>query len=113
MKFKRPPREPDFNAEIYVIKTEDGGRHSDVFSGYRPDHDLGIEGMLNGGMHEYLENNTIAVGQTGKANIWLVDQEEQENRLFYGMKFTVQEGARIVCKGKIINVINKRLQKTN
>lgn len=112
IEFKRPPREPDFIAEIYAIKTKDGGRLSPLFSGYRPDHDFGIEGMLNGGMHEYPETGTIEIGETGKVNIWLLAPEYQENRLFSGMEFTAQEGARIVCKGKIISVINKKLQQS-
>ena len=65
--------------------------------------------MLNGGMHEYPENGTIEIGPTSKANIWLLAPQYQENRLFSDMRFTVQEGARIVGKGKIIDVINKQL----
>ena len=109
--FKRPPREPDIEAEITVKLTSEGGRKSPMFSGYRPNHDFGVEGMLNDAMHEYPENGSISPGEKGKANIWFLAPEYQVGRLFIGMEFTVQEGARLVGMGKITRVVNESLQK--
>jgi elongation factor Tu len=109
--FKRPPRRPDIEAEITARPTSEGGRKSPMFSNYRPNHDFGVEGMLNDALHEYPQNGSIAPGETGKANLWFLAPEYQVGRLFIDMEFTVQEGGRLVGKGKITKVLNDSLQK--
>ncbi len=109
--FIRPSREPDLEAEISARPPSEGGRQSPMYSGYRPNHNFGVEGMLNDAIHEYPETGSIAPGEKGKANLWLVAPKCQEGRLFIGMAFTVQEGGRIVGMGRVTKVINESLQK--
>lgn len=111
VEFKRPPREPDIEAEITVKFTSAGGRKLPMLSGYRPNHDFGMEGMLNDAMHEYPEKGSISPGEKGIANLWFLMPECQVGRLFVGMEFTVQEGGRLVGMGKITRIINGALQK--
>eukprot|EP01136_Pigoraptor_vietnamica_P017289 Opistho-1_new@62246 len=92
----RPLRGPDIEAEITFLATEQGGRSSPVYSGYRPSHDFGVTGMLNDGHHEYIGQESVPPGCTGLASIWLLAPELQNSRLYPGFAFTVQEGARIV-----------------
>ena len=104
-------RPPDIEAEISFLTTAQGGRQDSAFSGYRPNHNFGVEGMLNDAVHEYLGCESVEPGQTAKANMWFLMVEYQEARLFPGFKFTVQEGERIVGYGVITKVINTTLQK--
>jgi translation elongation factor EF-Tu-like GTPase len=106
---KLPQRTPDSEAEIVLLPTEMGGRSTPTWQGYRTVHDFGIEGMLNDALHEYLGCDSIAPGQTGRAKMWLLAPEYQAKRLHPGFKFTVQEGARVVGHGTVINIINPAL----
>jgi translation elongation factor EF-Tu-like GTPase len=109
--YRRPPREPDIEAEITALNTSEGGRRTAMYSGYRPNHDFGVDGMLNDAQHEYVYGK-IEPGHSGEAFLWFLAPEIQQGRLFEGMKFTVQEGRRIVGYGKVTKVINQEL-KTN
>lgn len=111
MEFKRPPREPDIEAEIEVIPTDCDGRRSPMFSGYRPNHDFGVEGMLNDALHEYPDSGQLNPGAKGRALLWFLCPEHQLNRLYEGMHFTVQEGRRVVGRGVILKVLNETLRK--
>lgn len=109
--YHRPPREADIEAEIYILCTEEGGRLTPVQTGYRPNHDFGLDGVLNDAMHEYIGTDTVGLGDTADAYIWFLFPEYQEGRLFEGMDFTVQEGNKVVGKGKVKKVINAKLAK--
>lgn len=102
-------RLPDIEAEIFFLPTEQGGRHSPVLSGYRPNHDFGLAGTFNDAAHEYIGCESVAPGQSAKANIWFLAPECQEGRLYSGFTFTVQEGSRVVGRGVITKVINVSL----
>lgn len=102
-------RQPDIEAEIYFLTTEEGGRHTPVKSGYRPDHDFGA-GMLNAAVHEYIGCELVAPGQTVRANIGFANPEFQNDRLYAGFKFKIQEGGRLVGHGIIIKVFNEVLR---
>ena len=111
--FVRPSREPDLEAETSARLTSEGGRGSPMYSGYRLHYNFGVEGMLNDAILRHPETGSIAPGERGKANLWLVTPNCQKERLFIGMEFTVQEGGRIVGMGKITKVINESLQKSS
>ena len=104
-----PSRPPDVQAEITLLPTEEGGRRTPAFSGYRPSHDLGVAGMTNDAVHEYVGCASLPPGATATANMWLSRPEFQEGRLHPGLTFTVQEGGRIVGRGVITKVINEVL----
>ena len=106
-----PSQSPDLEAEVYVVPTEEGGRRSALFSGYRPSHDFGHSGALNDGMHEYPDGGSLTPGQKGRALIWLSVPELSAGRLYVGMPFTVQEGARVVGRGQIERVLNASLER--
>jgi RNAse (barnase) inhibitor barstar len=111
MRFIRPPRDPDLDAVIGALATDTGGRKSPMVTGYRPSHDFRVPGELNDGMHECPEVGRVSPGETGRANIWLLDPDRQVGRLFAGFLFSVQEGARVVGNGRILQVLNSRLQR--
>src|SRR5471030_1763971 len=104
-------RPPDIEAEISFLSTPEGGRTGPVRSGYRPDHDFGLAGILNGAAHEYDRQEWVAPGETVSARLWLLAPEQQKGRLFEGCKFTVQEGPKIVGRGTVHRVLNAELLK--
>lgn len=107
--YSRPSRPPDLEAEISLLPAEQGGRRTPAVSGYRPSHDFNVPGTLNDALHEYIEGS-LRPGDTGRALLWLLAPEAQAGRLHPGFEFTVQEGARIVGKGKVLRVLNATLQ---
>jgi elongation factor Tu len=104
-------RPPDIEAEISFLATEQGGRSLPAMSGYRPNHDFGLNGMLNDAAHEYIGRESVAPGEAARANVWFLVPQYQEGRLYPGFKFTVQEGSRIVGSGVVVKVINAALQR--
>lgn len=110
MAFTKGP--PDSEAEIsFLPTTKQSGRWSPVYSDYHPNHDFGLDGMLNEARHEYIGCESVAPGQSAKAYLWFLVPEYQEGRLYPGFKFTVQEGSRIVGYGVVLRVINMALQR--
>lgn len=106
----QPERTYHIEAEITFLPTESGGRQKPVRSGYRPNHDFGIPGMLNDAQHEYTDKESVSPGETVTARLQLHRPDLQRGRLFVGMRFTVQEGNRIVGNGKILRVCDKQLE---
>ena len=109
--YTRPPRAADLEAEISALPTCEGGRQRPFFSGYRANHDFHLPGEINDAQHEYLDGGKLEPGQTGKALLWLLGPERQKGRLYPGFEFTVQEGARLIGRGKITQVLNAELRK--
>jgi hypothetical protein len=105
--YRRPPTPPDIEAEITLFAS----RKYPVFSGYRPIHDFGIPGSLNDAQHEYPDTHRLDPGAVGRALLWFVWPEGQAGRLYPGFEFTVQDGAGIVGRGKIVQVLNERLRR--
>lgn len=99
----------DFEAEITFFATGTGGRKQPAFSGYRPSRDLGLSGTLNDTQHDYVGADNVEPGKSSIARLRLLRPDLQIGRLFTGMKFTVQEGSRIVGYGTIVRVLNDEL----
>jgi translation elongation factor TU len=89
-----------FDAEVYVLKKEEGGRHTPFFSGYRPQFYLrttdvtgniklaeGVEMVMPG------DNTTMQVELIGP-----VAMEE-------GLRFAIREGGRTVGAGVVTKII--------
>ena len=104
-----PVSPPDIEAEIHFFLTEEGGRERPCASGYRPNHDFGIEGMLNDAEHRYVDAERALPGNTVTAHLWFAKPEYQLGRLRQGFEFTVQEGARIVGRGRVTKIFNEAL----
>jgi translation elongation factor EF-Tu-like GTPase len=107
-----PPQPHDIEADVYALPTSEGGRKNPLLSGYRPTHDFGKNGHLNDGMHDYPDGGRIELGASGRALVWLLAADENFGLLSVGDAFTVQEGSRIVGRGKITALPNAKLQKT-
>jgi elongation factor Tu len=89
-----------FKAEIYILKKEEGGRHTPFFDGYRPQfyfRTTDVTGILN--LPEGTEmvmpgdNVTIAVGLITPI------------AMVQGLRFAIREGGRTVGAGVVADII--------
>jgi len=90
----------EFEAEIYVLTKEEGGRHTPFFKGYRPQFyiqttDVTGEVTLPAGVEMIMPGDNIKI--TGKL-IYPVAIEE-------GLKFAIREGGHTVGAGVITKII--------
>jgi len=90
-----------FEAEVYVLTKEEGGRHSPFFNGYKPqfyfrttDVTGGIE--LQGGAEMCMPGDNINMA---------VDLGEKPIAMEEGLRFAVREGGRTVGAGVVTKII--------
>jgi len=110
-----PTPPPDIEAEIRFVTTEEGGRRTPAKSGYRPHHDFGVDGIQFDAVHTFVDRERVFPGETVTAMLSFMGTGYQDylaGRLHEGFEFTVQEGARIVGRGRITKVLNKALLRT-
>ena len=103
-------REPDIEAEVKFLTTAEGGRHTPVRTGYRPNHDMGRTDETNDAMHEFAGMDVVPLGKSVLSRMRFLAPERQNGRLHVGMQFTIQEGSKIVGRGRILHVLNKAMK---
>jgi elongation factor Tu len=87
-------------AELFVIPKEEGGRHTPIFPGYRPQFFFGTTDVtgtvveLDGGI------KMLMPGDHGQVSVELQKHVGMES----GMRFAVREGGRTVGAGVILSV---------
>jgi translation elongation factor EF-Tu-like GTPase len=106
--YRRPVRPADLEVRVSYLSTDVGGRKTPVRSGIRPIHDFGF-GELHGAQHEYPEQDWVKPGTSAKALLWLIAADALKARLYPGLKFTVQEGGKVVAQGEVVAVLNNEL----
>ena len=89
-----------FNAEVYVLTKEEGGRHTPFVSNYRPQfyfRTTDITGVIN------LPENVKMVmpGDHVKMTVELIHPIAVEN----GTKFSIREGGRTVGAGNVVEIL--------
>ncbi|RJP46924.1 MAG: elongation factor Tu [Armatimonadetes bacterium] len=90
----------EFEAEVYVLSKEEGGRHTPFFKGYRPQFyirttDVTGEVILPEGVE------MIMPGDTSKLNAKLITPIAMEE----GLRFAIREGGKTVGAGAITKII--------
>ncbi len=91
----------EFEAEIYVLSKEEGGRHTPFFKGYRPQFyfrttDVTGEVILPEGVEMVMPGDNV------KIDVVLINEIAMEE----GLRFAVREGGRTVGAG-VVTKINK------
>jgi elongation factor Tu len=89
-----------FNAEIYVLTKEEGGRHTPFFTGYRPQFyfrttDVTGSVELEGGTEMVMPGDRVTIAAT------LITPIAMDK----GLRFAIREGGRTVGAGVVTNVI--------
>ena len=90
----------EFEAEVYVLKKEEGGRHTPFFTGYKPQFyirttDVTGEVTLNAGVEMVMPGDTVTFKVKLVAPVALETQ----------MRFAVREGGKTVGSGVITKVV--------
>jgi elongation factor Tu len=90
-----------FEAEVYVLTKEEGGRHTPFFSGYKPQfyfRTTDVTGKLDllGGAEMCMPGDNVTIS---------VDLEKKPIAMEEGLRFAVREGGRTVGSGVVSKII--------
>jgi elongation factor Tu len=90
----------DFQAEVYVLAKEEGGRHTPFFTGYRPQFyfrttDVTGDIALPDGVEMVMPGDNITMG------VKLITPVALEE----GLRFAIREGGRTVGAGVVVKVV--------
>ena len=90
----------DFEAEVYILKKEEGGRHSPFFTGYKPQFYIGTtdvtgEVTLKEGVEMVMPGDTV----TFKVKLIAPIALEEKKR------FAIREGGRTVGAGVVTKIV--------
>jgi len=90
----------DFKAEIYVLKKEEGGRHTPFFKNYRPQFyfrttDVTGEISLPDGVEMVMPGDNVTI------TVKLIAPVAMEK----GLRFAIREGGRTVGAGQVTEII--------
>ena len=90
-----------FEAEVYVLTKEEGGRHTPFFSGYKPQfyfRTTDVTGKLDlmGGAEMCMPGDNIQMS---------IDLESKPIAMEEGLRFAVREGGRTVGSGVVTKII--------
>ena len=91
----------EFDAEVYILKKEEGGRHTSFFSGYRPQFyirttDVTGEVTLGEGVE------MVMPGDSAKMRVKLIVPVAMEE----GLRFAIREGGKTVGAGVVTKIIS-------
>ncbi len=89
-----------FKAEVYVLKKEEGGRHTPFFNGYRPQfyfRTTDVTGVLN--LEEGIE--MVMPGDNVNVEVELISPIAMEE----GLRFAIREGGRTVGAGVVTKIL--------
>jgi len=89
----------EFDAEIYALTKEEGGRHSPFFKGYKPQFYIRTTDVT--GEIEF-DQEMIMPGDTAKVKVKLIQPIAMDE----GLKFAIREGGKTVGAG-VVTKINK------
>ncbi len=90
----------DFEAQVYILSKEEGGRHTPFFNGYRPQfyfRATDVTGMahLPDGIEMVMPGDNIAMTVELIAPIAMED----------GLRFAIREGGRTVGAGRVVKIV--------
>jgi len=93
-----------FDAEVYILKKEEGGRHTSIYKGYRPQFYVRTTDVT-GQIYEFLsdgeEIEMVMPGDSVTMRIELIAPIAIEN----GMRLAIREGGRTVGSGLVTNIL--------
>ncbi len=88
----------EFEAEVYTLSKEEGGRHTPFFKGYRPQFYVRTTDVT--GEVEF-EGEMVMPGDTAQIKVKLITPVAMEE----GLRFAVREGGKTVGAGVITKII--------
>lgn len=94
-----------FDAEVYVLTKEEGGRHTAIFKGYRPQfyvRTTDVTGQILEFISDAEEVEMVMPGDNVSMRIELIAPIAIEK----GMRLAIREGGKTVGSGLVTNIIN-------
>ena len=91
----------DFEAQIYVLKQEEGGRHSPFFNGYRPQFYFRTTDVT-GSIELAKGTEMIMPGDNTTITVKLITPIAIEE----GLRFAIREGGRTVGSGVVTKILS-------
>ncbi len=89
-----------FLGEVYVLKKDEGGRHTPFFSGYRPQFYLRTTDVT--GVAELPEGTEMVMpGDNVTMNVELISPVAMEK----GLRFAIREGSRTIGAGTVTDIV--------
>ena len=89
-----------FLGEVYVLKKDEGGRHTPFFSGYRPQFYLRTTDVT--GVAELPEGTEMVMpGDNVTMNVELISPVAMEK----GLRFAIREGSRTIGAGTVTEIV--------
>lgn len=92
----------EIRAILYALKKEDGGRHTPLFSGYRPAFYFGDR--QTDGAIAIIDKERLMPGEYAEISARLLHPEDVGDFLKAGVPFEIREGPMIVGRGVVISV---------
>ena len=89
-----------FEAEIYVLSKEEGGRHTPFFNGYRPQFYFRTTDVT-GALQLPAGTEMVMPGDNVKINVQLIAPIAMED----GLRFAIREGGRTVGAGVVTKIL--------
>ncbi|MGF1459061.1 MAG: elongation factor Tu [Leptolyngbyaceae cyanobacterium] len=94
-----------FEGEVYILKKEEGGRHTPFFAGYKPQFYIRTTDVT-GSIEEYTSDEgekveMVMPGDRIKMTVKLINPVAIEN----GMRFAIREGGRTVGAGVVSKIL--------
>jgi elongation factor Tu len=90
----------EFEAEVYILTKEEGGRHTPFFTGYRPQFYIGTTDVT-GEANLPTGVEMVMPGDNAKMSVKLIVPVAMEE----GLRFAVREGGKTVGAGVISKII--------
>jgi translation elongation factor EF-Tu-like GTPase len=94
----------DIEAEITFLTTEEGGRKTPAYSGYRPQ--FYYDGHDWDAVQNYVNVKEVYPGQTVITQLSFASPECHFGKLYPGKEFLIREGQKIVGRGKITKILD-------
>ncbi len=101
----------DFIAQINFKRENEGGRKNYVKSNYRSQLVFNFDDYQTFARQIYIGTEFAFPGDLVNAEIDLLSQDYFQGKLNIGMGFKLYEGLQLIGTGKIIKIINERLNK--
>ena len=104
-------KQADFIAELQYKTTEQGGRKTPAFSGYRPGVKFAFSEMQTSGQQIFIGKDRVYPGDKVTAEIAILATAYFAGLLELGMPFDFREGSTIMGTGVILEILNPILKK--
>lgn len=103
----------DIIGEVRFMTTDEGGRKAGVHSGYRPHFKIASRDVITSSEQSFRDRTFVDLGQTIISEMMLLGVSAFEHALRPGDEFTLQEASKVVARGRVIEVLNPRLNRQN